>query len=153
MSSFKEEKRYVHTCYGSSVLQQPIIPRRYTLTHSDDTGELFLTIGNDYAWANINTKMRDEVLGEWKVVGDRLYFEVYLHIDQGEYDEHTAAKRNDVFSRELPLALTAIRYGDTPLFIQFPYLDHVMIDVHFMSSYPQLARTENWGTFSNYSTL
>ena len=26
----------------------PIIPRRYTLTHSDETGELFLTIGSEY---------------------------------------------------------------------------------------------------------
>lgn len=153
MSSFNEEIRSVHTCYGSPTFQQSTIPRRYTLTHSDDTGELFLTIGNDYAWAKINTKMRDEVLGEWCRVGDALYFNVYLYVDQGEYDEQTATKRNDVFRRELPLALTAIRYGDRALFNQYPYLDHVMLVVHFMSSYPQLARQENWGTFSNYVTL
>ena len=153
MSSFSEEKRYVQTCYGTPASQQSIIPRRYTLTHSDETRDLFLTIGNDYAWATVNTKMRDEVLGEWKQVGDTLYFKVYLYIDQGEYDEQTAAQRNDIFRRELPLALTAIRYGDSALFKQYPSLDQAMLFVHFMSTYPQLARQENWGTFSTYSTL
>lgn len=153
MSSFNKEKLYVQTCYGSPALQQSILPRRYTLTHSDDTGELFLTIGNDFAWAKINMEMRDEVLGEWSRVGDALYFNVYLYIDQGKYDEQTATKRNDIFRRELSLALTAIRYGDSALFNQYPYLDHVMLVVHFMSSYPQFASQENWGTFSNYSTL
>ena len=43
--------------------------RKYTLTHSDFTGDLFLTIDKDYdkvALSNWYTKfMRDEVLAEW----------------------------------------------------------------------------------------
>ena len=27
---------------------RPIMPRKYTLTHSDETAELFLSIGNKY---------------------------------------------------------------------------------------------------------
>ena len=153
MSSFNKEKLYVQTCYRSPILHQSIITRRYTLSHSDDTGDLFLTIGNDYAWTKINMEMRDEVLGEWKLVGDTLYFDVYLYIDQGEYDINAAAQRIKIFRHELPLALTAIRYGDSALFNQYPYLDHVMLVVHYMSTYLPFARQENWGTFSNYSTL
>jgi len=45
------------------------VPRRYTLTHSDSTGDLFLTIGDDYDFKQISgwyTKlMGDEVLAEW----------------------------------------------------------------------------------------
>ena len=40
--------------------------RKYTLTHSDETGELFLTIGKDYDYESINYKLRDEALGSWE---------------------------------------------------------------------------------------
>jgi len=39
----------------------PIIPRKYTLTHSDITRELFLTIAAKYDYDKI-TDMRDKVL-------------------------------------------------------------------------------------------
>ena len=152
MSSFDEKKQFVTTCFESPTFQQTFLPRRYTLTHSDETGELFLTIGRDYAWHKINTQMRDEVLGEWKQLGNTLYFEVYVYLDNGEFDEQKATKRNEVFRRELPLALTAMRYGDRALFHQFPYLDNAFIVINFMSSYPLLKRQENWGTFSTYAT-
>jgi hypothetical protein len=148
MSNFNPEKLFV--TYNSGVTAtEPVIPRCYTLTHSDITGELFLTIGNHYAWENINPK-RDEVLGEWKQNGSFLYYYVYLYIDQGEYNINVSAKRNEIFRRELPLALTAIRYGDRFLFNSYPQLDHTLLIINFMSAYPQFARQESWGTFHHF---
>jgi len=95
--------------------------------------------------------VRDEVLGEWITNGECFYFYLYLYIEQGEYNQNAAAKRNEIFRRELPLALTAIRYGDRSLFNQYPKLDSAHIIVNFISTYPQFARQENWGTFSSYS--
>ncbi|MGE8081491.1 staygreen family protein [Peribacillus loiseleuriae] len=43
----------------------PVDGRKYTLTHSDVTGELFLSIGNHYDLPAINLKIRDEVLAKW----------------------------------------------------------------------------------------
>ncbi|MCM3763791.1 staygreen family protein [Neobacillus niacini] len=148
MSPFNPEKLFVTYSTGVTATE-PVIPRRYTLTHSDSTGDLFLTIGTHYAWGKINP-MRDEVLGEWKQDGSSLYYSVYLYIDQGEYNVTAAAKRNEIFRRELPLALTAIRYGDRVLFDTYPALNQALIIIHFQSSYPQFARQEGWGTFSNY---
>lgn len=85
-----------------------ILWRHYTLTHSDINGELFLAIGIHYAWDKINP-MRDEVLGEWKINGNSLYYCVYLYIDQGQYNQNVSAKRTEIFRREIPRALTAIR--------------------------------------------
>ena len=150
MGKFNPEKLFVQFRHGITIMQ-PVIPRRYTLTHSDETGDLFLTIGNEYAWDKVNTKMRDEVLGEWINNGECLYFYVYLYIDQGEYNQNTTGKRNEIFRRELPLALTAIRYGDRLLFNKYPNLDNTNIIVNFISTYPQFARQENWGTFSSLS--
>ncbi len=151
MSNFNPEKLFV-TYTGGVTATEPVIPRCYTLTHSDVTGDLFLTIGIQYAWGNINS-MRDEVLGEWQQSGrgNSFYYCVYLHIDQGEHSVTVATKRNKIFKRELPLALTAIRYGDRPLFNKYPHLDQSFIIVNFISAYPQFARQESWGTFNRFS--
>ena len=115
MSKFNPEKLTAEYRDGVSATE-PIIQRRHTLTHSDFTGELFLTIGTQFAWDKVNTDMRDEVLGIWTMEENNLYYNVYVYIDNGEHDLSSAMRRNEVFRRELPLALTAIRYGDRFLF-------------------------------------
>ena len=150
MSTFSPERLIVEFRDGISAMQ-PLIPRNHTLTHSDFTGELFLTIGTQFAWDKVNTDLRDEVLGEWKLDGEYLYYNVYVFLNKEEHDLNTAIKRNEVFRRELPLALTAIRYGDRILFDLYPDLDYALIIVNFMSTYPQLYKKESWGTFSSLS--
>jgi hypothetical protein len=149
LSDFNPEKLSVEYMDGITATE-PIIPRCYTLTHSDLTGDLFLTIGIQYAWDKINP-MRDEVLGEWKEIGGLFYYCVYLHIDQGQFNQNVSTKRNEIFRRELPLALTAIRYGDRFFFNVYPMLDQAPIIVNFMSAYPQFNKQESWGNFHSFS--
>lgn len=127
---------------------EPIVHRRYTLTHSDITAELFLTIGLEYAYDKINF-MRDEVYGEWTYSENSYIYYAYVLID-GEFSPEVAAIRNYIFRRELPLALEAIRYGDNGLFVAHPWLDDSPIYIHFMSSIPEYNKVEYWGTFSDY---
>jgi hypothetical protein len=126
----------------------PIIPRRYTLTHSDITANLFLTIGVTYDYDKINA-IRDEVLGHWTKLNEIYFYYVYLYID-GHLGPSVTAKRNAIFIQELPLALKAIRYGDKRFFSYYPELDNAAILVHFNSINPYYNRIENWGTFSAY---
>ncbi|TFF96146.1 MAG: hypothetical protein EU547_06765, partial [Promethearchaeota archaeon] len=67
--------------------KKSFIPRRYTLTHSDITGDLFLTIDNDYdkeAISAFYTKlMRDEVLAEWRKKENGYEFHVFVHVSGG----------------------------------------------------------------------
>ncbi len=127
----------------------PLIPRRYTLTHSDETGELFLTIAPDFSFYQL-TAMRDEVLGEWMKADDTFRYYVYLHID-GPFGQGTEAIRDTIFRRELPLALKAIRYGDKLFFEAQPEMDHYPIIVYFLSFYPEYNKIEDWGTFADYT--
>src|SRR5574342_617645 len=108
MANFIPEKLSVEYMDGVKATE-PVIPRYYTLTHSDLTGELFLAIGKQYAWDKINP-LRDEVVGEWKTNGISFFYCVYLYIDKGQLNQNVSAKRTEIFRRELPLALTAIRY-------------------------------------------
>ena len=67
--------------------ESPLIPRRYTLTHSDRTGKLFLCVGIDYNKRQISGRytrlMRDEVLAEWKQNEGGYSLHVYLHVSGG----------------------------------------------------------------------
>ena len=150
MSNFTPEKLSVEFRNGMTPTG-PLLPRHYTLTHSDTTAELFLTIGTHFAWDKVDTKIRDEVFGIWNIKGNQMFYDVYVYLDRGEYDLATVKKRNEIFRRELPLALTAIRYGDRMLFCKYPSLDYAVITVHFTSNYPPFSTQENWGNFINYS--
>ncbi|MFS0862815.1 staygreen family protein [Fredinandcohnia sp. 179-A 10B2 NHS] len=147
MSKFDPNKLSVEFRNGITATS-PILQRKYTLTHSDVTGELFLTLGLQYALDKINSQ-RDEVLGEWRLTNGQYYYHVYLYIGEN-IDKNTAAFRYSIFKRELPLALKAIRYGDRRLFAAYPHLDFAPIIVTFMSSYPQYNKSENWGHFLTY---
>ncbi|SFD15394.1 staygreen family protein [Clostridium uliginosum] len=147
MSKLNPEKLSVDFRPGVTPTE-PIIPRKYTLTHSDITAELFLAIGLEYAYDKINP-MRDEVLGEWIKIGEKYLYYVYLYVD-GQLESDLASIRNSIFRRELPLALQAIRYGDKDFFNIHPELDKVQIIIHFNSVNPYFNKVENWGTFSDY---
>ena len=109
------------------------IPRRYTLTHSDRTGDLFLTVASDYNRQQISglytRVMRDEVIAEW-IMHDET---PSLHISGGLVFAG-AQMRENIFRREMPLVLEAIRYGDSEFFETFPEFDNAQIILHFQKS-------------------
>lgn len=148
MHKLNPEKLSVEFRKGTTATE-PIIPRRYTLTHSDITAELFLTIGLTYAYDKTNA-MKDEVLGEWINQNESYLYNVYLDID-GNSGSIAAGIRNQIFRRELSLALEAIRYGDREFFSVHPKLDYSPIIVYFISADSKYNKTEDWGTFSDYN--
>lgn len=149
MSKLKPEKLFVEYRQGISK-DKPILKRLYTLTHSDETGELFLTIGNKYAFDKVSP-MRDEVLGQWIKYDNAYYFYVYLLIDGGKIEADKAEIRDKIFRQELSLALEAIRYGDRGLFNAHPKLQNAPIIVFFNSSIEKYNRVERWGAFSDFN--
>lgn len=150
MNRLKPEKLSVEFRKGVTATE-PIIERRYTLTHSDITADLFLTLGLAYAYDKANT-LRDEVLGEWMKTQAGHFFYVYLYVDE-QYGPEVAATRNYIFRRELPLALEAIRYGDKDFFTEHPELNYAPIIVYFSSTDSQYNKIEDWGTFSDYDIM
>jgi hypothetical protein len=129
------------------------MPRCYTLTHSDASGDLFLTIGQEYDGDQIagwyTRLMRDEVLAEWRDEGDGAALHVYCHVSGGLVFG-TAGWRYAIFRRELSLVLEAFRHGDRQLFEAHPELDHAPIEVHFQSHRRRYRRKERWGTPADY---
>ena len=152
MHLLNPEKLHVTYLTGTTP-ESLILPRRYTLTHSDRTGELFLSVGNQYDMKHISKLytrlMRDEVLAEISDDGDILIFRVYCHVSGG-FVLGTAKWRFKIFKAELPLVLECIRYGDRTLFEQNPQLDDTTILIHFESTAIRFNKVENWGTMAEY---
>lgn len=147
MDSFNPDKLNVEFRSGVTPTD-PIIPRKYTLTHSDFTGELFLTIASVYAYDKIN-QMRDEVFAEWQKDNGEYYWYVYVYV--GDYGEKINAIRDMIFRRELPSALEAMIYGDTEFFDAHPQLNDASIWIYFDSVEPKFNSFEYWGTIKDYN--
>lgn len=152
MGRLKPEKLHVNHILGETH-ETPTIPRRYTLTHSDLTGDLFLSIGSDYDYKQISglrtRAMRDEVLAEWKEDADGLSLHVYCHVSGGIVVGR-ASWRESIFRNEMPLVLEALRYGDKEFFEANPELDSAPIFVHFQSSDHTKSKIEAWGTPADF---
>lgn len=129
------------------------LPRRYTLTHSDVTGDLYLSIGPDYdvdQISGIYTRlMRDEVLAELVNDQGETSLHVYVHVSGGIVFGFPAW-RNEILHHHMPMVLAALRYGDRDLFAAHPELDEMEILVHFLSSHKRYNKVEDWDQIKKY---
>jgi hypothetical protein len=153
MGRLKPKKLHVNYLAGATP-EALTLPRRYTLTHSDITGQLFLSIGNQYNTKEISKLytrlMRDEVLAELIRDQGTTMLNVYCHISGG-FVFGRAKWRFSIFKSELPLVLEAIRYGDRALFEQNPKLDQSPVYVHFQSTDIRFNKVERWGVMADFA--
>ncbi len=135
-------------------LEEPLVPRCYTLTHSDRTGALFLTIAPEYDRKQISgwytRLMRDEVLAEWKQEAGRAILQVHCHLSGGLVFG-SARFRDVIFHRELPLVLEALRYGDRRFFKVHSELDQAPIRIQLHAKQRKYNRLEDWGVCRDYA--
>ncbi len=152
MSRLRPHKLHVEFLDGTT-RQGPVTPRCYTLTHSDLSGDLFLSIGPAYNQPQISgwhtRLMRDEVLAEWRQEPAGPSLHLHCHVSGGLV-LGPAGWRDAIFRKELPLVLEALRFGDRALFDAHPELDQAPIQVHFHARQSRYDRVEPWGTPSDY---
>lgn len=88
---------------GNCLLQ----PRRYTLTHNDLTGQLLLTIGQQYNKAQLsgwyNRLLRDEILAYWQFGNGQPVLHIECHVSGEETWLAPPILRDYIFRREMPL--------------------------------------------------
>lgn len=137
---------------GEEIEKQPlcIIPRAYTLTHCDFTANLTLAISNNITndmlreWQT--TLQRDDVVAEWRRVNDEMSLHVHCYVSGANpFQELAAEFRYYVFSKELPLVLKAVVYGDSALFSEHPDLMESVVWVYFHSKSHDYNKVECWG--------
>ena len=150
MSSFNTQKLSVKLI-PPATFANPIEGRKYTLTHSDVTAELFLDIGKEYNYESINWKMRDEVLAKWvKDTHGRLLLIGKVHVDDSQFNENASRVRFAIFKKEMDTALKGIVYGDRLFYQHYPRLLDAPIYIHYDSVFPQFKQTLYYGTPRRY---
>ena len=155
MAELKPEK--LHVVFNTSVESNKLnLPRKYTLTHSDSTGDLFLTISNDYDLKQISKiytrLMRDEVLAEWQKNNDHFELHIFLHVSGG-FVFGWANMRDKIFRKHLPLVFQTIIYGDKKLLESVPQLKESEILVHFQSKNKKYSKVESFGKIKELNLI
>lgn len=127
----------------------PLEDRTYTMTHSDTTGDLFVTIGLNYAVDQTNA-IQDQVYMKWMPMGNKncLYGEVLV---DGKEIPGSAEKRYTLFKQEMPLALQAIYVADIPLFEAYPELKETPVLIDFDSTLPEYDKLYSYGYIGDYA--
>lgn len=150
MSVFNPQKLSVKLIPPATTVQ-PIEGRKYTLTHSDITAELFLDTGYEYNYEAVDRKMRDEVLAEWqKDEEGRFNLIGKAYVDGGEFGATISAIRFNVFKNEMDTALKGIVYGDLPFYANYPVLLDAPIFINYESTYPEFNQIFYYGTPRHY---
>lgn len=126
----------------------PITGRKYTITHSDTTAELFVFIGENYAEDQV-TRMHDEVRIAWAKNERKLALIGSVIVD-GKGVSGNSIIRNRIFYNEMPTALKALQQADRFLFHKHPSAYNAPVIIHFISSNPVYDKTYNFGEIGNY---
>ncbi len=95
-----------------NIIEDVINPleRKYTLTHSDETGMRFLFIGSEYAEEEYD-KLRDEVVAHWDKIDNNFILKVFCTLCCAE-SKYTSDERLQIFKKHMPRVLKAIIGGD-----------------------------------------
>lgn len=144
----------LHVTFGVDIEKDALsLPRRYTLTHSDVTGELFLTVARQYNRQQVSgwytRLMRDEVFGEWLHENGEFSLHLYCHVSGGIVFG-TARMRYNIFQQHMPLVLQAIHEGDGALYEFQPELRQSQVSVHFSARQKCFCKSESWGNIGKY---
>ncbi|KAL7155803.1 hypothetical protein ABFS83_03G100100 [Erythranthe nasuta] len=124
-----------------------IVPRTYTLSHCDFTANLTLSVSNIIQRNQLTGwYSKDDVVAEWTDVNGDLFLNVHCHVSGPNSLSATVAEfRYHIFSKELPLVLEAVLYGDSDFFREHQELMDAIVRVYFHSSFKMYNRMECWG--------
>ena len=147
------DARKLHVRFLAGLSETPGAERRYTLTHSDTTGELFLSIGPQYDRKQVSglytRLMRDEVLAEWRRTDGVPALHVHCHVSGGLVFG-SAGWRAAIFRQHMPQVLQAFCHGDRAYLDAHPERKIARIYVHFHARQKRHNRVIEWGQIADF---
>lgn len=148
MTDFHPKKLKVRFILPASPTE-PLNGRKYTITHSDDSGQLFLDIGTDFNYEAMSANSRVEIMTEWQIDWQyRLTGRVYVDLGDCTIDE--AQIRFNDFQKSIAKALQGIAFGDRLFLSNYPLLLDAPIYIYFESNYQEFKQLYYYGTLKQY---
>lgn len=125
-----------------------VVPRIYILSHCDFTANLTLTVSNIINVDQLRGwYSKDDVVAEWDDMKGHICLVVHCYVSgpSNLFVDLAAEFRYHIFSKELPLVLQAVLYGDSAFFKEHPELMDAVVWVYFHSRSPKYNCIECWG--------
>lgn len=145
MSKLDSSKLNV-TFFPPATPYKPFENRKYTVEICNETGKIYVTIGNRYFQQHASNISAKEITAQWTPRMGQFILNGKVHVSKGEFDEEQAKIRLSSFQQHLDLALAAIVFGDQKFFHNYPWLLDSPIYIHFESNYPQFHQMLYFGT-------
>lgn len=139
---------------SSSTITKFQLPRKYTSTHSDETKEIYISIGATYNPILLASEeareVQSQVVGRWKCRNGKyqIHFTVLVSTEKNPYPFF----RNLIFCQELGVVLEGFAFAETALLKLYPSLAQTKIYVHFKSINPAYERVEYWHRLGSWVT-
>ncbi|KAL0432244.1 UNVERIFIED_CONTAM: Magnesium dechelatase SGRL, chloroplastic [Sesamum latifolium] len=128
---------FIHNCKAKPSPPAVLFPHTLTDPRPSYNSLVFQLKG----WYN-----KDDVVAEWTEVNGILCLNVHCYVSGPNSLSDLAAEfRYHIFSKELPLVLEAVLYGDSDLFSMRQELMDAIVRVFFHSSSKKYNRVECWG--------
>lgn len=127
----------------------PILFRRYTLTHSDDRSNLYLTISPEYLLSIVDPVSGYEVLGQWVWAIDDTYI-LTLFVFIGDNSYPVSKIRYENFLDNLPRSVSSIVNGDKKFLESNQNLSNSYISMRFISPHDEFNKTIYYCRVNNF---
>jgi len=142
------------TYESSEIIRKLDLPRKYTIPHNDETGEIFLSIGHKYNKILLSSeeavKVQSQVTGEW-VKGKNGKYRIYLEALVSTKKNPQALFRNKIICAEMSPVLEGIALAETCLLTLYPFLLETKIFIRFKSIDKKYDRTEYLGKLKRWT--
>mgnify|MGYP000965367784 CR=1 FL=1 len=139
--------RKLLTEFQQGIKNQSVLERKYTLTHSDETGELFLYVGSSFLEERFSV-LRDEVVGKWRLIDNIYSLWLICNLDCAS-SNYSPKERLAIFEEHIQRVVQIIKYGDQE-YIKNHHLYNANIYVSYRSSDPALQNVQCLGTLHAY---
>jgi len=131
--------------FRSDINNKRLEDRKYTLTHSDETGIRYLFIGDEFA-EDQYCRLRDEVVGEWSRTSGKCQLRIMCTL-YAQHSSYTEEQRYEIFKRHMPRAIIAIVGGDEEYIVEKNLLDYDVYVYYLSDTIPKM---EHYGKVGEY---
>jgi len=128
----------------------PLEGRKYTLSQSEYTGNLFLSISNQFSKITDNSNVSEILQAEWITLMGEYALNGKISMNGSESDKRLTQVRCMIFQKELPELIRLLVLADNQFFNNYPLLLDAPIIIHFNTDISDFSGTFHLGTPRQY---
>lgn len=118
----------------------PLEGRKYTFSQSEYTGNLFLSISNQFSNLTVDSNLTEILQAEWVTFMGEYALKGKISIKGSDNDRRLTQVRCMIFQKDLPKLIRALVTADQQFLKNYPLLLDAPIMIHFDTIFPEY----NW---------